>query len=198
VSQWQAEHHEDGPETKTYLTPQEKKRISFIKRQLHPTGASIHAYIVFAHADPQRSTNVPSLMDPFEAAQMAVAECDGTTFMDRTIRVDFVGTDTRTTRVNEDLKLTVFVGNLDFTAKEEELRSFFETLGETSSVKVKSDQHNVVKHVRLIRDSSTQLGKGFGYVEFAVSCVSIVGYDLVTIHRTGHMWTRSLPLIQAS
>ncbi len=51
-------------------------------------------------------------------------------------------------------RLSIFVGNLAFTAEEEAVRRYF-------------GQSGKVLNVRLIRDKATSLGKGFGYVEFA-------------------------------
>lgn len=48
---------------------------------------------------------------------------------------------------------SVFVGNIPFNADEEKLRKHFEDAGKVESV-------------RLIRDSRTQLNKGFGFVSF--------------------------------
>ena len=179
VLNWQAENPKEETNEKVYLKPNEKKRIAFIKQEFHPEAGSINAYIVFALSDPDRSTNVPSILDPFEAAMKAVEACDGSTFMERTIRVDIVhnkgeGSNNKSD-VNADPKLSVFVGNLEFTAKEEELRSFFENL-----IAKELDSSNTspfVKHVRIIRDPATQLGKGFGYVEFKASFFSSTQID---------------------
>ena len=76
-------------------------------------------------------------MDPYEAARTAAAKCDGTLCMGRAIRVDLVGARAGTTskaagesenmaQIGADPKLSVFVGNLDFASKEEDLRVFFE------------------------------------------------------------------------
>ncbi|KDN43666.1 hypothetical protein K437DRAFT_274830 [Tilletiaria anomala UBC 951] len=69
-----------------------------------------------------------------------------------------------------DPKRTVFVGNLDFTAKEEDLRAFFEGLvtGERGPCPPSSDMSTPtwVRSVRIVRDRATQLGKGFAYVRF--------------------------------
>ena len=96
---------------------------------------------------------------------------------------------------SESRKRTVFVGNLDFEAKEEELRGFFESLvtrerGSPPDVRAldfthsdklpapedgeaEGEQGGGVKRlaswvygVRIIRDAATQMGKGFGYVRF--------------------------------
>lgn len=130
-------------------------------------------------------------MDPYEAAQLAAEKCDGTLFMERRIRVDLVNkkglrSDAKAT-VNQgvtdtDPKLSVFVGNLDFASKEEDLRVFFEGVVSTERgpPEVDSDEedddavkklNSWVTRVRIVRDKETQLGKGFAYVQFAVSDV---------------------------
>lgn len=70
---------------------------------------------------------------------------------------EFLGKYLRVSMANQkehDTKTTVFVGNLYYKAKEEELRQHFKTCGEIHSV-------------RIIRDPVTHLGKGFAYVRFA-------------------------------
>lgn len=124
--------------TKTFLTPAEKKRVAFIKGELHSEGSIVHAYVVFAYEEPGRSKNVPPVLDPFEAAKKAVELCDGMVYMERTIRVDHVGgkakgASSSSRPVNGipghlDSRRTVFVGGLDFQTKEEDVRSFFEKL----------------------------------------------------------------------
>ncbi|PBK65120.1 hypothetical protein ARMSODRAFT_444130 [Armillaria solidipes] len=67
-----------------------------------------------------------------EAARLAADVCNGSTFMDRVLRVDLVGrisSQDRGDSVDGDPKSSVFVGNLDFGSKEEDLRVFFEALG---------------------------------------------------------------------
>jgi len=73
-------------------------------------------------------------MDPYEAARLAVERCDGTSFMERLIRVDLVNKKAlvrekegpvESNVLDTDPKLSVFVGNLDFASKEEDLRVFF-------------------------------------------------------------------------
>ena len=51
------------------------------------------------------------------------------------------------------MKRCVFLGNLAFDSSDETIYNFFEQCGEIS-------------YVRLIRDSKTNIGKGFGYVQF--------------------------------
>ncbi len=162
----------------------------------------MHAYIVFSHPLPSdnRPKNLPPLdpvMNPYEAAKEAVRKADGSLFMERMIRVDFVGSksskgqkgekageegegEVETPFNNTDPKSTLFVGNLDLASKEEDLRVFFETLMKTErgepeletqdgkSEEVPKKPRTWVVRVRIIRDKDTQLGKGFGYVQFIV------------------------------
>lgn len=132
-------------------------------------------------------------MDPYEAAQLAAQRCDGTPFMDRVIRVDLVNKKVQngeeklhseSSILDTDPKLSVFVGNLDFASKEEDLRVFFEGIvsaergppgadsddGEDSAGAIKKPT-TWVSRVRIVRDKDTQLGKGFAYIQFAVRAV---------------------------
>jgi nucleolar protein 12 len=59
---------------------------------------------------------------------MAAENGDGTLFMERIIRVDLVGMNSEAGSLDTDPKLSVFVGNLDFAIKEEDLRVFFKGL----------------------------------------------------------------------
>merc|ERR1712192_145575 len=62
---------------------------------------------------------------------------------------------------SHDNKRAVFLGNLDFKTQEDEVRALFAKCGEVESV-------------RLVRDASTGIGKGFGYVNFgAVESVEL-------------------------
>ncbi|KAF8512303.1 hypothetical protein BU17DRAFT_54149, partial [Hysterangium stoloniferum] len=192
------------------LTPAERKRVAFIKGKFHDAVDSINAYIVFAHSAPSNAeasaasastsilveahpaTTTPvkstSNLDPAEAARLAVLQCDGTTFLDRTIRVDRVGasrvkTDDTPSEplITGDPRATIFVGNLEFAAKEEELRVWFEGIvakergpplaGDSSDAEVEVEngvkKSTWVRGVRIVRDRDTQLGKGFAYVRFA-------------------------------
>lgn len=66
-----------------------------------------------------------------------------------------------------DPKLSLFVGGLDYAAKDEDVRVFFETLV-TSERGAPSQESGGkwVTGVRIVRDRDTQMGKGFGYVHF--------------------------------
>lgn len=175
---------------KKYLSPQEKKRVAFITQEFHEHGDSINAYIVFAHPLPKERvarSETEDIMDPYEAAKVAVRECDGTIFEGKTIRVDSVkksGTGDSSGEGLGDPKLSIFVGNLDFASKEEDLRAFFETLvtnerGARPHAQGSADEGETwssrwVTRVRVVKDKDTQLGKGFAYVQFTVRCLDIV------------------------
>ncbi|KAI0769984.1 hypothetical protein C8Q74DRAFT_1272578 [Fomes fomentarius] len=198
---------------KRFLTPKEKKRVAFIKHDIHDQVDAVNAYVVFAHTlSPEllaaRPANVPPpapVMDPYEAARTCTRKCDGSAFLGRTLRVDVVkpgaGADEgesagrSESAMAGDPKATVFVGSLEFTSKEEDLRAFFEALvceergkpGENKNSDESDDDDDKsereeneegkkdkdakksrtwVKRVRIIRDRDTQLGKGFAYVQF--------------------------------
>ncbi len=76
-----------------------------------------------------------------------------------------------------DNKRTLFVGGLDFTASEEDVRAFFEGLvaeergapsneSSSSSSTAGSSVRTWVRSVRIVRDRATQMGKGIAYVRF--------------------------------
>lgn len=60
------------------------------------------------------------------------------------------------------------MGGLDYAAKEEDVRVFFEELVKAERGANKEGSGKWVTGVRIVRDKETQLGKGFGYVHFAV------------------------------
>ncbi|KAF7487739.1 RNA-binding protein 34 [Sarcoptes scabiei] len=75
-------------------------------------------------------------------------ELNGQKFENNIIQVDTIEND-RT----YDHSKSLFLGNLSFKASEEELREFFNDCGPIQSI-------------RIVRDSQTGIGKGFGYVNF--------------------------------
>ncbi|KAF5392215.1 hypothetical protein D9757_001422 [Collybiopsis confluens] len=201
---------------KQFLTPAQKKKIAFINQEIHASGSSVNAYIVFAHPGPASGDAplhrpnlppLPEVMNPYIAARLAKENCDGSEFMERTLRVDVVAHNAdvsaaegqgRVLRTGSDVdpKRCVFVGNLDFESKEEDVRAFFEGVisaekgpriaregvpeDDSEASQDESDDRaeneksaegpakkGWVTRVRIIRDKDTQLGKGFAYVQFA-------------------------------
>ncbi|XP_057654666.1 RNA-binding protein 34 [Diorhabda carinulata] len=82
-----------------------------------------------------------------EDAQNAVQE-NGNVFKEHHLCVRWCGSTTK----NDECK-AIFVGNLNFRAEEEQLWKLFEPCG-------------LIESVRIVRDSCTGMGKGFGYVNF--------------------------------
>ena len=83
-----------------------------------------------------------------EADALAAASLNGTVFLEKHLRVDVAGNKAEVSR-----KKAVFIGNLPFDINDEDVWRHFGEAGQ-------------VTNVRLIRDSTTNIGKGFGYVQF--------------------------------
>lgn len=178
--------------TQPTLTPAQRKRVAFYKQEFHNEMNSANAYVVFAHTHTSEDAgDDSSILHPAEAARLLVEKGNGDVFMSRTLRMDRVGhwraglPDSEGNHINletlVDPHCTLFVGNLDFAAKEEDLRIFFDTLvskerNEPENKSIGQDNDEVsapekkswVKNVRVIRDKDTQMGKGFAYVRFIV------------------------------
>ncbi|QRV92788.1 RNA recognition motif protein [Ceratobasidium sp. AG-Ba] len=137
TAEWRAaQDAEDGKPHKTFQTPAQKKKTAFITGALHDSASSsASAYVVFAHPPPIEGQE--PAWDPIEVAARAVKACNGTVFMDRTLRVDRVrpkGVETSSAvgdgMEKGDPRTMVFVGNLDFEVHEDAVRDLFEKLVE--------------------------------------------------------------------
>lgn len=110
------------------------KKVAVITRKFHEGRSNINAYV------------------RFKVKENAIKSCklNGTGVSGHVIRVqsEEVGQ-----KKDHDHKKSVFIGNLDFSVEEDELRKHFKACG------------NIVG-VRVVRDSATGVGKGFGYVNF--------------------------------
>ncbi|KDR08159.1 RNA-binding protein 34 [Zootermopsis nevadensis] len=82
-----------------------------------------------------------------ESAQKALV-ANGTIFEEHHIRVDMASGKT-----DYDQKKAVFLGNVPFAAEDDDLWKIFESCGKISSI-------------RLVRDRTTGVGKGFAYINF--------------------------------
>ncbi|XP_068894351.1 RNA-binding protein 34 isoform X2 [Tenebrio molitor] len=112
--------------------PKTPKKVAFIKKKFHPQRKSVFAFVRFE----QREDAVKA------------TEADGVIYEDHHLRIHLcVGTE------KPDENKAIFVGNLSFSAEEDDLWQLFEPCGAISSV-------------RIVRDNRTGRGKGFGYVNF--------------------------------
>ena len=113
------------------------RKVAAAKASLDDRFQACNAYVVFKDA---------------QGAEAALQGADGSEFHGNHLRVDSLR---KTGGKVFDRSRTAFVGNLAFEAGEEEVRRHFDALG----VEVES--------VRVVRDSSTNIGKGFAYVLLA-------------------------------
>uniref|UniRef100_A0A0N4WYJ3 RRM domain-containing protein n=1 Tax=Haemonchus placei TaxID=6290 RepID=A0A0N4WYJ3_HAEPC len=106
------------------------------------------AHISHSYHEKQNSLNFYVKFKDEESVKKALSY-NGTILDRHRIRVD-----TCTTKADYDRKLTAFVGNLPLDVKDDELAEFFE------------ENVGGVSFVRCVRDSSSGMGKGIGFVVF--------------------------------
>ncbi|KAJ5752413.1 Nucleolar protein 12 [Penicillium odoratum] len=127
--------------------------------------------------DTTHSTNAYAVYSTVQAARKASTVLNGTIVLNRHLRVDSVAHPAEI-----DHKRCIFVGNLDFvdnegpvedaTGKKKKVRpsadveeGLWRTFNEHTGDKGKGTKKSV-EFVRVIRDRSTRVGKGFAYVQF--------------------------------
>jgi nucleolar protein 12 len=129
--------------------------------------------------DTTPSTNAYAVYSTVQAARKAPAALNGTVVLDRHLRVDSVAHPSQI-----DHKRCVFVGNLDFvdneTDPEEDGKKKKKKSGpadveeglwrtfnaHTKGSKERTSTKGNVESVRVVRDRTTRVGKGFAYVQF--------------------------------
>ncbi len=174
---FQVRHEEDNREQKERDTDQEKRTIFVgnlasdvtqkqIKKAFKPFG-DIETIRLRGAARPDLTTTkkqaiiqrkfhenrnnlIAYVRFKEESSAKASLKMNGQKLGERTLRVDLALSST----TEHDQSKAIFVGNLRFAIEEDEIRQHFSKCGEISAV-------------RIIRDSKTGIGKGFGYVNFA-------------------------------
>ena len=92
---------------------------------------------------------------------------NGNKIGDQTIRVDLALKDGSSSTQNRDQSKAIFVGNLGFATSEDQVREHFSKCGD-------------ITDVRIVRDSQTGIGKGFGYINFSSRESVKTALDLMT------------------
>ncbi|NXS53350.1 RBM34 protein, partial [Brachypteracias leptosomus] len=124
------------------------KKLAAIKHKLHPNMKFINAYVVFKEecdAIKALDNNAYSFLKLFAFCYKRNGTEIASGFH---IRVDIASKSS-----SHDNKRSVFLGNLSYDISDEAVREHFSACGD-------------VVAVRVVRDRSTGLGKGFGYVLF--------------------------------
>lgn len=126
-----------------------------------------------------KSTNAYAIYTTQSAAKEAVAKLNGTVLFDRHLRVDGVAHPAKV-----DHRRCVFVGNLGFVDDESAINAAKDEEDNRKPRKARDpadaeeglwrqfSKAGVVESVRVIRDKTTRVGKGFAYVQFRVSCLT--------------------------
>ena len=123
-----------------------------------------------------KSTNAYAIYTTQSAAKEAVTKLNGTMLFDRHLRVDGVAHPAQI-----DHRRCVFVGNLGFVDDESAINAAKDEEGNRRPRKTREpadaeeglwrqfSKAGVVESVRVIRDKTTRVGKGFAYIQFRVS-----------------------------
>eukprot|EP00177_Eucheuma_denticulatum_P008200 GFKZ01014925.1.p1 GENE.GFKZ01014925.1~~GFKZ01014925.1.p1 ORF type:complete len:484 (-),score=64.64 GFKZ01014925.1:165-1616(-) len=126
----------------TPVNPRLPKRMAFVTRNFAQFADSHQAYVVFAEEE------------GFEKAMdNAIDQLNMTIYMGQHLRVKHADTSKPT-----GWNVSVFVGNLPFDCREEELINTFQSIAEQVGAKITD--------VRVNRDKDTGVGRGIGFVSF--------------------------------
>lgn len=125
------------------VVPEKEKlapKVALITKRLHPKVDSFNAYVVFKE-------------NPNDDCVKKALSMNGKVIDGHHIRVDRAQRPKAKKETLTSRKKSIFVGNLRFDIRDDELINHFSKIGS-------------VNYVRIVRDSSTGLGKGFGFVVF--------------------------------
>lgn len=118
------------------------KAVAFKQLKLDSKRDSINSYLVYENHDKKTLAKI-------------IKYYNGFVFENHHLRVDSVLNPSK-----QDTTRSVFVGNLDFEELEENLYVHFQQLAS------ENPNEKLIEYVRIVRDSKTQMGKGFAYVQF--------------------------------
>ncbi|CAG2057683.1 unnamed protein product, partial [Timema podura] len=114
--------------------PRVPKKVAIITKKFHPDRTNIHVFVCFVEKD---------------SAYKALA-ANGALLDEHHIQVDLAE---KNSKAEHDPRKAIFIGNLPFSAEEEDLWKMFEECGN-------------IENIRVSRDKYTGVGRGFGYVNF--------------------------------
>ena len=144
-----------------FSTTEVPKKAAYAKKELMDSTA--------------KSTNAYAVYSTQSAAREATKQLNGTVVLDRHLRVDSVAHPAK-----QDHRRCVFVGNLGFVddmsainaASDEESNKRPRKAKEPADVEEglwrQFSKAGTVESVRVVRDKTTRVGKGFAYVQFLV------------------------------
>ncbi|KAK4056012.1 Nucleolar protein 12 [Microbotryomycetes sp. JL221] len=179
-----AEHGHGGRQLRkgNTLTDAQKRKVAFVKGELNEGKQTCNAYLVLEKLpESYKQVTIDEIMD------ILVQTTSGTVFEDHTLRGDrvrpkssaakFAAAQTTakpdaTIQIENtgplysvpavEARRTIFIGGLDFAESEENVRKAVETV--LIRERGTPEDGAWVNNVRIIRDASSGLGKGFGYV----------------------------------
>lgn len=146
------------------------KKAAFVKKELMDSTT--------------KTTNAYAVYTTQAAAREAVKQLNGSVILDRHLRVDGIAHPAKI-----DHRRCVFVGNLSFVDDESEINSTRDDDKNRRQRKGREpgdaeeglwrqfDKAGKVESVRVIRDKTTRVGKGFAYVQFQVPISLFVEYS---------------------
>lgn len=165
------------------------KKAAYVKKELmDSTTKSTNAYVVYTTK---------------AAARQAVKDLNGTIVLDRHLRVDGVAHPAKI-----DHRRCVFVGNLSFVDDETTINAAQDEDGNKRPRKGKEpadaeeglwrqfSKAGPVESVRVVRDKTTRVGKGFAYVQFQASALSRRVQSSYSSAFAGREWSRESALVQ--
>ncbi|KAJ7721454.1 hypothetical protein B0H16DRAFT_1602428 [Mycena metata] len=142
------------------------------KAQAEADAKSVNAYVVLAHHSAPGEDDADS---PYTVALHIARAANASEFMERTLRVDvcarqegLAAGDAEGTGAQGDPKLSIFIGNLDFASREDDVREFFEGVvaAERGPASESEDgSGRWVQNVRLIRTARRSSGRALECVD---------------------------------